>query len=233
MPMSETVLTPRADIPVPRRLATLPRDRRGYVVPFFVDWVNGEPSFPLFDPAKWRRCVAQRLCWLCGQPLGRNLIFVIGPMCSINRITSEPPSHADCADYALKVCPFLINPAMRRVPDTKKAPPEAGPIAPPAGQHDDRNPGVMLFWATRTYSLVRTETGPLISIGDPFAHAWWTRGRIARPQEAADAFQAGATKLLRVAATEGEEAVVELAKLAGAARKLLPDPELVHELSVA
>lgn len=224
--MSETKLNPREDIPVPRRLASMPRDRRGFVVPFFVDWVNGEPVFPALDPNKWKRCVAQRLCWLCGQPLGRNLIFVIGPMCGINRVTFEPPSHADCADYALKVCPFIVNPAMRRVPMAKVAP-ELGPMVPPPGQHSDDNPGTMIFWATRTYALIRTDTGPLISIGDPFEHAWWTRGRIARPEEAADAFRVGAERLLRAAATEGDEAVADLEKLVNAALRLLPEPALV------
>ena len=53
-------------------------------------------------------------CWLCGQTLGKHMTFPIGPMCAITRTTAEPPSHLACAEYAVKACPFLSQPRMRR-----------------------------------------------------------------------------------------------------------------------
>jgi hypothetical protein len=101
---------------------------------------------------------------------------------------------------------------------------------PPGGVWEPANPGVMAAWSTRSYSIMRTETGPIISVGDPFAVEWWTRGRIATAQEAADAFTIGATKLLTHAQAEGEAAVLEIAQLIITARKRLPDPDLVTEI---
>lgn len=220
-------ISPLDAVPMPARIARLPRDHRGYPVPFFVEWLNGKPEFPLFDPHKWRRCVKQRLCWICGDKLGRHLAFAVGPMCTINRVSSEPPQHRECAEYALKVCPFLINPAMRRVPTAKY-----GEVKAPGGIMFEGNPGVMALWLTPSYSIIRTPTGPIISMEEPSGVEWFTRGRTATPAEAAEAFKAGAARLLVAADREaGEAGIVELVRLLIPARKLLPDPALLDEVS--
>jgi hypothetical protein len=219
-------LSPLDIVPMPDRIAKLPRDHRGYAVPFFVQFVDGKPVFPLFDPVKWMRCVGHKLCWICGEPLGRNYAFPLGPMCTINRVSSEPPSHLDCVVYALQVCPFLVNPRMVRVPVAK-----LGEVRGPGGEMDEGNPGVMAIWMTRSYSLLDTPTGPLIEVGDPFAVTWFSRGRAATPQEAADAFIAGAAKLMTNAGIEaGEDGIIEVTRLIIPARRLLPDPDLVREI---
>jgi hypothetical protein len=223
-------LVPRRDVPLPRRMMGLPRDDRGWIVPWFVDWRDGQPVFPAFDPAKFRRAVNRndRRCWVCGEKLGRTLVFVVGPMCVINRVTSEPPCHRDCADYSMQVCPFLANPRMGRVPESKIF---GGHIMEPGGLMDPRNPGVMAEWPTEDYAIFQTATGPLIQFEAPSARVvWWTLGREASGAEAAEAFTAGAAKLLEVAAKEGEAAVVEFARLATIARRTLPDPDLVREV---
>ncbi len=127
---------------MPARIARLPRDHRGYPVPYFVEWRDGVPLFPILSPVKWARCVGKRLCWVCGEQLGRNLVFAIGPMCTINQISSEPPAHRECIVYALQVCPFLINPRMGRVPTER-----FGEVQSPGGIMDPGNPGVMAMWA--------------------------------------------------------------------------------------
>jgi hypothetical protein len=220
-------ISPLQTVPMPPRIATLPRDHRGYPVPFFVQWMNGKPEFPIFDPHKWRRCVDHKLCWICGQRLGRHLAYAVGPMCTINRVSSEPAQHRECAEYALRVCPFLINPAMRRVPTEKY-----GSVTPPGGIMDERNPGVMALWVTPSFSILRTPNGPIISMGDPERVDWFTRGRAATATEAAEAFKVGAAKLLVHAEREaGEAGIVELVRLLIPARKLLPDPALLDEVS--
>jgi hypothetical protein len=217
---------PRTDVPLPRRMKGLPRDARGYVVPWFVDWRDGKPVFPVFDPAKWRRAIRFRRCWVCGDNLGQFVTFAVGPMCVINRITSEPPCYVECATYSVKVCPFLINPHMGRVPASKVP---GGSIIAPAGLHDDGNPGVMVLWITDQYHVEHLDNGDLLAFGDPHSVTWWTKGREATPQEAADAFQAGAAKLRRVAQAEGAEAVAEFHILRHRAALSLPDPGLIRE----
>ena len=79
------------DIPLPHRMRKLPISDRGFPVPRFVPWINGQPEFRGFDGEHLSRCVKLKRCWLCGEPLGKFMAFVIGPMCAVNRVSSEPP----------------------------------------------------------------------------------------------------------------------------------------------
>lgn len=200
-------------VTIPPRMARLPIDERGYLVPKFVQSVNGKPDFRAFRPEHWGRCVRLRMCWLCGEKLGRNLAFVIGPMCSVNRITSEPPSHLECARFATQVCPFMVYP--NRTRNEIDLP---GQIVAPAGIHVDRNPGVMCIWVTDDYRVFniklheRGNPGKLIHIGEPHGTEWWTQGRIATRNEAADAVQRGSMVLYAEAQKEGADAILELNK---------------------
>jgi hypothetical protein len=102
------------DIPIPPRMAKRPISDRGFPVPWFVAKINGIWDFRAIEPGRIARAYNKNLCWLCGEPLGKFVAFVIGPMCSINRISSEPPSHRDCAEYAVRACPFLTQPRAAR-----------------------------------------------------------------------------------------------------------------------
>src|SRR5262245_63274309 len=104
----------------PPRIARLPLDEPVYPVPYFVTWFDdhnnpcrdghGRPDFRVVDPQKVVGCYHRERCWICGDHMGTNKAFVIGPMCAINRTTAEPASHYECAAYAVKACPFLTHP---------------------------------------------------------------------------------------------------------------------------
>lgn len=129
-----------AAVPMPRRIANLKRDRRGYPIPRFIDRsadIDGEPDFRIMDGRYLRGCLRLKACWICGEKLGRYMTFPIGPMCAINRNIAEPPSHLECCEYSAKVCPFLAVPAMRRIEKDK---PEAAWVS---GEMISRNPGVI------------------------------------------------------------------------------------------
>jgi hypothetical protein len=206
---------------MPQSIAALPRDHRGYPVPWFVAWRDGVAVFPAFDPDKWNRAVNRRLCWVCGEPLGRAMVFVVGPMCTINRISSEPPCHFVCASYSAQVCPFLANPQMRRVPEEI-----TGPVSAPGGIMATHNPGVMALWSTRHYRIIRTDTGPIVGMGPASSVRWWTRGRLATAREAEEAFLIGVARLSEMAKPDGLEAISALARMASEAGRWLPAPDL-------
>lgn len=170
-----------AAVPMPRRIANLQRDRRGYPIPRFIDRkadVNGEPDFRIMDGAYLTRCVKQKKCWICGDPLGRYQTFPIGPMCAINRNIAEPPSHLECCHYSAKVCPFLAVPAMRRIEHNK---PENTWVS---GEMITRNPGVICLWTVEKYTTWKPRPGEvLFDIGEPVAVEWWSEGRRATRQE--------------------------------------------------
>src|SRR5262252_8544983 len=99
------------------RILALPRDHRGFVIPWFVQIdKDGTPDFRCIGVGKWERAIKHKRCWVCGEPLGVNMTFVIGPMCAVNRVTSEPGNHLQCAEFAARNCPFLVKPRMQYQP---------------------------------------------------------------------------------------------------------------------
>lgn len=187
---------------VPIRMCGLPV-HRGYPVPWFVDWIKDEegnpvPEFRAMDPVKWKRAVREKLCWVCGHKLGAYLTFAIGPMCGVNRVSSEPPCHKECALWSARNCPFLSRPHMeRREPDV--------PYLQPAGFMITRNPGVMLMWTTKTYTVFSDgKGGLLIEVGEPLDIQFWSQGRIATYEEIKESVETG-LPLLREKAQGAEE----------------------------
>lgn len=210
----------------PIAMRFLPKDHRGYVVPFFVEWVDGKPDFRIVDGRKLARCVREGLCWLCGGPFtGRTVAYVIGPMCAINRTSSEPPSHLECAEYACRVCPFLTMPkAQRREANL----PAERVDAPGVGLK--RNPGVALVWITRDrlkpFNVPRgpngERAGTLFEVGNPVAVKWYANGREATRADVVESIESGLPALLEVVKTDREGALEELARRKAEAWKLLP-----------
>lgn len=192
----------RPDLPpLTPRLAKLPIDERGYPIPFFVVWVDskgeraepgtGKPEFRAADPVKHRLCLKDKLCWVCGEPLGTYKAFVLGPMCTVNRVTSEPPSHQDCAEWSVKGCPFLAKPQMVR---REAGAPEGG--CP--GHMIKENPGVMAIWVSKTYKPFWAGNGMLLKVGDPVSLTWWKEGRTATTEEVLAAIDVGLPRLQKV-----------------------------------
>jgi len=205
------------DIPIPWRMASRPISPKGYPVPWFVAWLDGLPDFRVIAPGRIAQAHKGRLCWLCGQPLGRFMAFTIGPMCAINRVSAEPPSHRECAEYAAVACPFLSQPKMRR--NTADMPEEHEP-AP--GVAIMRNPGVALVWVTKSYKVMRVENGALFQVGDPTEVKWFCHGRPATRVEVMASISSGLPLLEAEAIKDGPEAVAELARYVDRAMPLLP-----------
>lgn len=219
---TERVIRPDiAHIPVPERMLSLPLDERGYPVPWFVSWVDGKPEFRALERYKLVLAVREKRCWLCGEKMGRFLAFVIGPMCAINRISSEPPSHRECAEYAVRACPFLARPHMRRrendLPeDFKQA----------AGFGVKRNPGVSLIWVTESYRVEKAHAGNegyLFHVGDPYQLAWYAEGREATRAEIMESIDSGYPLLVELACQQGPEAERELVEARERAMELVPE----------
>lgn len=190
---------------LPRRMARLPRDKHSRPVPWFVAWIDGQPDFRVVRENGISDAVRFHICWLCGQPLGANASFVIGPMCALNRVSAEPPSHRDCATFAAQACPFLVTPNMRRrdssMPEDASA---------PDGIMIARNPGVALVWTSRNWRM-RTDYR-LFDVGDPTETRWYAEGRPATRDEVLAAIDSG-LPLLRAEAEQDPRPAAALAEL--------------------
>lgn len=206
--------------PLPERLTGLPLDSRGYPVPYFVAWPNGVPDFRVSDPAKLDAALKRSICWMCGQDLVGELTFVIGPMCAVNRISSEPPNHPECADFAGRACPFLARPkAERREANLPKG------HTDPGGYSIRRNPGVVLLWTCLAYRVVwdhHRPPKPLFKIGAPARLDWLCEGRTATRDEVMASIESGYPLLEAPAKKDGPLALQELQRMYQQALTLVP-----------
>lgn len=198
--------TLRSDLPeLPTRIKALPVDHRGYPVPWFVAWIDGKPDFRVADARKRVIAVNEHRCWICGERLGTYLAFVIGPMCAVNRISSEPPSHRDCAEFSARACPFLARPHAKRreagLPETK---------VDPAGIMLERNPGVALIWITKGYRIIRTADGILFEVGPPREWLAFAEGRRATPEELQHSIVTGLPLLREIAENDPKRGAIAL-----------------------
>ena len=207
---------------LPDRMKALPTDERGYPVPWFVAWrescsfhgqahglgcplptcvITSRPEFRAMDEKKWVAAIKRKLCWVCGERLGVNVVFVAGPMCGINRTSSEPPSHAECAVWSAVNCPFLSNPHMVRREDELIN--NANLREASAGMAITRNPGVSMLWYTRQFEVFDAGGGkPLIQMGEPERVDWYAEGKIATREQVVNSILGGLPALEAVARSE-------------------------------
>lgn len=203
--------------PLPARFLSLPIDARGFPVPWFVAFIDGVPDFRVVRSGGLAMAHNKKLCWLCGQKLGQYMAFVIGPMCAVNRITSEPPSHLECARFAAIACPFLIKPGARR--NEKDKPPEA---QDPAGIFVTRNPGVTCIWVSKSYSLRKVHNGILVQLDEPTSVEWYREARAATLAEVTASIETGCPALRDAATKDGPKALAHLDSMLVTAGKYLP-----------
>ena len=216
-PTGQPVMRPDLPRPLPRRMLSLPIGKNGYPIPWFVAEINGSrEDFRIADPGKVRQCIDRHLCWVCGQPCGVHLAFVIGPMCTVNRLSADPFSHLECAEYSVKSCPFMLRPHMVRREDERTEAMEENV----GGVMIKRNPGVMAIWVTKSYSAEVDEHGCLFRLDAPEAITWWREGRPATRAEIEESINSGLPILREMCRTPDENK--KLDEAIKRARTLLP-----------
>lgn len=208
--------------PLPPKMAHLPIDERGFPVPWFVELIDGKPDHRVMCARKLPLAIKHGLCWQCGGPMGRFMTFVIGPMCSITRSISEPPSHLECARYAATACPFLTRPHAKR---REAGMPEHREMA---GIGIGRNPGVVCLWTTREYKVFhagRGQTpggdGVMFEIGAPTSTEWYAEGRPATRAEVDESIESGLPLLREAAELDGPDGLAHLERCIVSARDVL------------
>ena len=207
---------------LPARMAELPRDHVGRPIPWFV-WIdeNGVPDFRVVGPGKIHLALRGGLCWVCGRGFvgGEDRAWLIGPMCTVNLVTAEPPSHLDCAVWSAQNCAFLVTPNMVR--RDRHMPGEA---VNPAGIMIRRNPGASVVWVTgyRGWETEREGDGYLFRLSPPKQALWFAEGRQATRAEVLASINSGLPLLREMAEQDGPDAVAELGQMHAAALKHIP-----------
>jgi hypothetical protein len=205
----KTMTELRNDLPpLPERIMKLPVDpKRGYPVPFFVQWLKeengkliacpageGEPDFRITDPEALVTCLWDNVCWTCGEKLGLFRAYLLGPQAALQRMSHEPPSHVECAKFAVKSCPFMVNPEMKRREDetTRSILTDEHSII--------ENPGITVLWVVKEpdgATVTKQINEPtLFHLGNPVEVTWWKEGREATSKETTVAIETAVGRLI-------------------------------------
>lgn len=214
---------------MPEAIAGLPRDSRGYPIPWFVaEQPDGSRDFRVACGKKWVQAVQSGICWVCGGYTNqRRQAFVLGPMCTITKTTSEPGCHPECAEFSAMACPFLTKPKAQR---RESGLPGDGYVA---GHAIMRNPGVSAIWlCAGATPFSDGRGGYLLRVSNPANVKWFCEGRKASRAEVLESIDTGLPALQSMADAQGDDAVSELRravraglKFVPAADRYLPSPE--------
>ena len=217
--MSESRLRPELP-PLPLNMSQLQVDERGYPVPAFVQWIDGKPDFRVANAQFREYALANDVCFVCGRHFtNRRRWYVLGPMCVINRNTSEPACHYECAVYSAKACPFLVRPHAKR---REAGRPEG--VVEPVGMIK-RNPAVVALYHARTRTVHRTSPWQgeyLLGLGEPLEVEWIAEGQPANREQVLESILGGFHLLVEAAKQDGEAGLRELFYMTGQAYPLLP-----------
>ena len=210
----------------PPQIKRLPKNKAGYRVPWFVSYVDGEPDFRIVRSHGIDTAHLQRLCWICGTSMSAYKTFVVGPMCVVNRVSSEPPMHHACAIYSVQACPFLTRsehaPARDRHPRRRAH-----------RRRDGRpQPCATAVWTTKKYTVEVVPAsyrngdahpgGVLFNIGEPHKIEWKAEGRDATREEVMHSLETGLPLLLEAAERDGPRGVENLNLMVQEALCLVP-----------
>lgn len=155
------------EVPLPRRMRKLPREKRGYPVPFttMLDPYTNVPDFRVLDVRRQLQCINQKLCAMCGDKLGKYIAFIGGPRSRDGHCFFDPGMHRDCAEYAAKICPFISreNAAYREFTEQ-----DAEHYEWLVSNQDDERPNPEMFMViTESYTAQNNQgTGLIIIAGE-------------------------------------------------------------------
>jgi predicted 2-oxoglutarate/Fe(II)-dependent dioxygenase YbiX len=167
------------DIEMPDAIKRLPVSDTGFPVPWFTQWfLNGKPSVPgvgvpdlrITDFNKRHHSDGTQ-CWICGEPLGEHKAFLISEDVVKTRVHDEPPSHRDCAIFAAKACPFIVNPQMRR---NRKD-------MPLAVDARSGHPAKYCVWVTNKFAIENRGGRRFWRFGEAEEVLWFSKGKQVAP----------------------------------------------------
>lgn len=158
----------------PPAVAALPKDARGYPIPVFAKIMpDGTPDFTVLNERGWFDNVIKKRCAICGTKMSGLFALVGGPGSMESRIFVDGPMHKDCAEYALKACPFLAAPKfqyMRTHPEVKGVKITVNP------EMSTERPEKFGLGITSGYVLQRHGQGVVVSAARWVSKTWWKNG---------------------------------------------------------
>ena len=161
------------DISVPQSMQGLPLFH-GLPIPYatFIGH-DGLPDFKVVDEKLRRRCMTMELCALCGKPLTKRLIVLIGgPKCVQSRTFFDPALHQECAIYATKVCPYLSDANWEYAKQAPRHLEEGQSVIKIHENIDNRRPARIALYYCRSYEMVKKRDIWFVKAGRAFKIDW-------------------------------------------------------------
>lgn len=97
-------------VELPELMKDLPLDKRGLPIPIIIlKDKEGNYHFKINDTTIVEKCIADKLCSVCGKPMINDMWLIGGPLSAFhpNGVFGDSPVHKSCGEYALQVCPYL------------------------------------------------------------------------------------------------------------------------------
>jgi hypothetical protein len=165
-------------VPMPERIARLPRDKRGYPIPSSaIVNLDGSVDFTTLDMKKWVRLYKLRGCGVCGTAMYSRVWFIGGHLSHHNRMFFDHPMHEECARYALQVCPFLAIPRMgyRKRDNNEMSENALGPTV--LNMVSLERSSALMLGKTHSYKLVKIRDSILLFASPWESVTWWSAGK--------------------------------------------------------
>jgi hypothetical protein len=173
----------RLRIAIPKRMRTLPCDARGYPVPFIVMIdKSGTAQFTINDMERVKSCISRKLCSICGRRHDALMWFVGGSRCFLHPHGAfiDPPLHLECAEYAMRVCPFLAAPRYAKRIDDRKLTDKNRPDGIALVKVEYMNPmqpEVFGLGAASALRVIHRAPGDFVLVVDHWHYVeWWKDG---------------------------------------------------------
>lgn len=173
-------------VPVPVRMALLPRDPRGYpIFAMALRDASGRAHFTVNDERLRVRLISQDRCSICAGRLMRGRWFIGGEQSAFHPQGAyvDPPTHGECARYALQVCPYLAAPTYaslihgRTVDDPAVALVDVTAIVSPSTA-DEVRPKLFVAVLARGQRVRETEAGLVLVPTRPYITVeYWRHGQ--------------------------------------------------------
>lgn len=94
--------------PIPRTLINRPTTPDGLVIPWInVQLADGGADFRSQHNTRFAQAWIGKLCQSCGQKLTAPVVCLCGPNQLEQLLFDEPPTHPECALYAVSACPMV------------------------------------------------------------------------------------------------------------------------------
>lgn len=147
------------NLDVPKQLAHLKIDSRGYPIPYFVSWIDGKPEFRFLEQDRLDMILERKVCHICGKKLPQDFFyFIAGPWGLHNKISTDAPMHRLCAEFSLVACPHLyLQKAERRDND-----PLAKTLLNERAKHDPGKPDTLFLVKCDKIKITRDGGRPYI-----------------------------------------------------------------------